>query len=205
MKKSSAQMYLIGVDEVGRGPLAGPVTLGFFVIPKNNTRFLSGDITDSKVLTPKKREAINGELKKLQKKGVVDFFVQSQSAQEIDTLGISMCIKKCLEKGFKKIAKKYGSKNCYVYLDGGLYAPEEFLQETIIRGDQKEITIGAASIIAKVWRDKYMKDLDKKYQIYEFGKHKGYGTKTHRKIISEYGFTDKHRKTFCKNITIHKR
>ncbi len=194
---------IIGIDEVGRGPLAGPVTLGFFVIKINNIRFIPDGITDSKLLTPKKREAYTGEMREGIKKGLYDVFVTHVSAQEIDNKGINIAINTCLEKGFSQI--DFNKDSCHVLLDGGLRAPSEFTsQETIVKGDQKESVIGAASVFAKVVRDKYMKDLDKEYPIYEFGKHKGYGTKIHREAIRLYGFCDEHRKTYCKNIVIEK-
>jgi len=194
--------YIVGIDEVGRGPLAGPVTLGFAIMSVNNLGFLSGDITDSKLLTPKKREMLNGEMIRLKKKGLINLFTKSQTAVFIDKNGISPAIKSCLVEGFKTIDQEYPKKTCHILLDGGLFAPEEYSQETIIKGDQKEPLIGAASIFAKVYRDKYMKDLDKDFPLYEFGKHKGYGTKVHRKAVAEYGFCAEHRKSFCKNIVL---
>jgi len=203
MKQLSEEIeYIIGIDEVGRGPLAGPVTLGFAIMSIKNVRFLSGDITDSKLLTPKKREALNGELNRLKKKGLIDIFTKSQTASFIDKNGISAAIKSCLTEGFKSIGVNYDQGACHILLDGGLFAPESYSQETIIKGDQKEPLIGAASIFAKVYRDKYMKDLDKIFPLYQFGKHKGYGTKVHRKAVAEHGFCAEHRKSFCKNIVL---
>ncbi len=202
MDLSDKVEYVVGIDEVGRGPLAGPVTLGFAIMSVKNLHFLSGDITDSKLLTPKKREALNGEMGRLKKKGLINLFTKSQTAKYIDANGISAAIKSCLAEGFKMIEEEYGKEKCHILLDGGLFAPEDYSQETIIKGDQKEPLIGAASIFAKVFRDKYMKDLDKEFPQYEFGKHKGYGTKIHRAAVSEYGFCKEHRKSFCKNIVV---
>lgn len=206
MKKLQDKItHILGIDEVGRGPLAGPVTLAFALIPLKNLEYIPGGITDSKLLTPKKREALNGDLRRMKKKGLIEIFTKSQTAEYIDQFGISKAIKSCLEAGCKKISQEINPAKCHVLLDGGLFAPENFpFQETIIKGDQKEPLIGAASIFAKVFRDKYMKDLDKKFPLYEFGKHKGYGTKVHRKAITEYGFSEEHRKSFCKNIVMVK-
>ncbi len=205
MKKLPEEIeYIVGIDEVGRGPLAGPVTLGFAIMSVKNLAFLSGDITDSKLLTPKKREALNGEMNRLKKKGLIDLFTKSQTALFVDKNGISQAIKSCIKEGFNVIGERYNKKYCHILLDGGLFAPEGYSQETIIKGDQKEPLIGAASIFAKVYRDKYMKDLDKSFPLYEFGKHKGYGTKVHRRAVAEYGFCAEHRKSFCKNIILLK-
>jgi ribonuclease HII len=205
MKKLPEEIkYIVGIDEVGRGPLAGPVTLGFAIMAVKNLDFIPGDITDSKLLTPKKREALNGEMGRLKKKGLMNLFTKSQTAVFIDKNGISPAIKSCLAEGFKVIGQEYIKKECHVLLDGGLFAPEDYSQETIIKGDQKEPLIGAASIFAKVYRDKYMKDLDKTFPVYEFGKHKGYGTKLHQKMVREHGFCAEHRKSFCKNIVLQR-
>lgn len=203
MKLESHITHILGIDEVGRGPLAGPVTLGFALIPRKHIDKLPGGITDSKMLSSKKREAYTGELKRLMKKGIITLFTVNKSAQYIDENGISKAIASCITSGCLKVGRQVDSRSCYVLLDGGLYAPEVFtLQETIVKGDQKEPLIGAASVFAKVVRDKYMRDLDKEYPLYEFGKHKGYGTKKHRKMIEEYGFTEEHRRSFCKNVRV---
>jgi len=106
--------YIVGIDEVGRGPLAGPVTLGFAIMSVKNLAFLSGDITDSKLLTPKKREALNGEMNRLKKKGLIDLFTKSQTALFVDKNGISQAIKSCIKEGFNVIGERY-KKNIVIF------------------------------------------------------------------------------------------
>lgn len=191
--------YIIGIDEVGRGPLAGPVAVGTFKMPIDFKAKNFGKIKDSKKLTPEKREEIFEKLKKLKVEKIVDYFVCYESAKRIDSLGLSKATKNCLEKSLKKLKVK--PEECLVLLDGGLKAPKEYKnQKTIIRGDEKERAIAFASIVAKVSRDALMRKLAKKYPKYSFEIHKGYGTKKHREAIIKNGFCVEHRRCFCKNI-----
>lgn len=191
--------YIIGIDEVGRGPLAGPVAVGVFCIKSNfNFNKLLG-IRDSKKLTPFKREFFLKKIIELEKKHEVEFIVSFVSAKEIDKKGISLAIKKALENSLNKINKK--PEECSIFLDGGLYAPEEYKkQKTIIKGDDKIKVISCASVVAKVLRDKRMCQLAKKYSSYGFEIHKGYGTKLHCKNIRKNGICPEHRKCFLKNF-----
>jgi ribonuclease HII len=206
--------YIIGVDEVGRGPLAGPVAVCAFKIPAGilprQIEFLfdwggfmstkkSGRIKDSKKLTSDKREEIFARLKILKKEKTVDYFVSYESAKRIDKLGISKAIKNCLEKSLAKLKVK--PEQCLILLDGGLHAPEKYKnQKTIIKGDEKERAIAFASIVAKVSRDTLMCKLSKKYPKYCFEIHKGYGTKKHCEAIKKNGLSKEHRRCFCKNF-----
>lgn len=190
--------YLVGIDEVGRGPIAGPVTLGIFAIDKKSIKKLEGflkeiSLKDSKQLSHNKRV----EIFKLVKKHKFIFSTVSLGANHVDKDGISKCIKKSISK----LLKKYNCKNTHVRLDGSLRAPEDFIyQETIIKGDEKDPLIALASIMAKVTRDKYMVKLLSKYPKYGFEKHKGYGTKEHRNAIKQWGICDVHRRSYCSNI-----
>lgn len=191
--------YLIGIDEVGRGPLAGPVTLGFAIMKPNNMKSLPEGVTDSKKLSEKKRELLEAWFVKLKKEGKLNIYTKSVSATTIDRIGISPSIKKCLKAGLD--SSGVDPKKTMVYLDGGLYAPKEWIsQETIIKGDASNLLIGAASIFAKVYRDKYMIKLSENFLGYGFEKHKGYGTKDHRDAIADIGPCEHHRLSFCKNI-----
>lgn len=191
--------YLIGIDEVGRGPLAGPVTLGFVVVHKDNVKYLPEGITDSKKLSEKKRELLNQEFIKLKKEAKLDMYTKSVGATTIDRIGISPSIKKCLKSGLD--SSDVDPKKTMVYLDGGLYAPDEWInQETIIRGDFNNVLIGAASIFAKVYRDRYMIKMGKEFPEYGFEGHKGYGTKVHREAIGDKGPCEHHRLSFCGNV-----
>ena len=194
--------HVVGIDEVGRGPLAGPVTVGVFMIPVSdylNVTFLPDGITDSKKLTAKKREELTSALQELRTLGHCSYTTVSQPASEIDRIGISKCIQKCIATGLRRL--ECNPKKTFIFLDGSLRAPVEFLyQETVIKGDSKIQVIGAASIVAKVWRDAYMTRLAQKYPEYGFEVHKGYGTKMHREVIKIKGATSAHRLFYLKNI-----
>jgi ribonuclease HII len=188
--------YVIGIDEVGRGPLAGPVAVCAFKMPIDFNAKTFGKIKDSKKLTSKKREEIFCKLKGLKE---LDYCVSYESAKRIDKIGISKAIKNCLERSLKIL--KLRPSECMILLDGGLKAPKEYkYQRTIIRGDEKERAIAFASIVAKVSRDALMCRLAKKYPKYRFDVHKGYGTRRHCTAIRRHGLCPEHRKYFCKNI-----
>ncbi len=191
--------FVVGIDEVGRGPLAGPVAVCAFKMPaKFNTKSF-GPLKDSKKLKPKQRKEILAKLIKLKKNKVIDYFVSYESAQRIDKIGISKAIKNYLEKSIERLKVK--SEECIVLLDGGLKAPEKYKnQKTIIKGDEKERAIAFASIVAKVSRDALMCRLAKKYPKYSFEIHKGYGTKKHCESIKENGLCFEHRRCYCKNF-----
>jgi ribonuclease HII len=202
MKKVNSVKYLIGVDEVGRGPLAGPVSVCVIAIEKSVARKIFSKfpaLRDSKKMTEKKREEIF-----LLKDSVPEIFyeIKSCSAKEIDKIGISKCIKKCIAEGLKGLEKKgIDGGNSEVRLDGALRAPSTYPnQKTIIRGDDSEKIISLASVLAKVHRDNHMQKLHKKFPEYNFAQNKGYGTKAHIQAIKKYGQTSEHRKSFCTRI-----
>ena len=189
----------MGIDEVGRGPLAGPVAVGVFVsfIGQKPKELLG--IRDSKKLNDKQKESWYKKIIQLRKGDKCNFSVKFCSAKYIDKNGIIKAIKKALYNALKSLG--LNPKKVYLLLDGGLKAPPEFEnQKTIIKGDDKEPVISAASVVAKVIRDKHMVKLSKKYQNYGFEKHKGYGTKLHMKSICKNGLCVEHRRTFLKNI-----
>ncbi len=193
--------YLIGIDEVGRGPIAGPVAVGAFIFLNPEASKLFRGVKESKQLTEEKREERFGKILEIQKNGknLIDFAVTFRSEKVIDTKGLSFAIKKCLEISLKKLIKKYKikPKEVLVLLDGGLKAPAQFIhQKTIIKGDAKEKVIALASICAKVLRDRKMRKWGKKYPQYGFEVHKGYGTRGHYGAIRKHGLTHLHRKSF---------
>ncbi|MAZ29725.1 ribonuclease HII [bacterium] len=205
------QKWLIGVDEVGRGPLAGPVAVGVACVPAGFAwRQLPG-VTDSKQLTEAKREEIFKRARELQQAGALRYEVSLVSAKVIDRIGIVPAINLAMDRALQRLTTKKQNTSvnwgilpseCTVKLDGGLRAPERFgVQETIIKGDARESIIGLASIMAKVTRDRYMTRLAKRaaHTPYNFHIHKGYGTKAHRAAISKYGLSDQHRKSFCRS------
>jgi ribonuclease HII len=199
--------YVIGIDEAGRGPLAGPVSVGIFGADKKMEKWLLKNIfdnklRDSKKLIPKKREEIYKKFCLLKKENKISFSVSHVSNKIIDKKGISFAIKKAIANCLKKLEHtlNYTGLPC-VYLDGLLKAPAKFKnQKTIIKGDEKDVFIACASIVAKVSRDRLMCRLGLKYLAYSLEIHKGYGTKLHYKLLKKYGLSEIHRKSFCKNI-----
>lgn len=209
--------YIIGIDEVGRGPLAGPVTLCAVRVEMGMYRRLQKNKNlpafgrDSKKLSKKDREKYAQVLKSLMSKRHFDiksrvsrmlldtwfsYVICNVSNKVVDTKGLSFAIKKALSGCLKKVGA--GNKDLML-LDGGLKAPIEFTnQKTIIKGDEKHPVIAWASILAKVHRDNYMTKIAKKYPEYGFEKHMGYGTKLHRESIKKHGPSHIHRKSFLK-------
>lgn len=213
------QKWLIGIDEAGRGPLAGPVSVGVVLIPHNFDWNMIPGVNDSKKLSEKKRESIFERALELVAVGKLGYSVQMPSAKEIDRGGIAPAIRTAMARGLNEVMSQKLPRaalgkstklslvpdDVRVLLDGSLYAPVEFLfQETIIKGDAKEGVIGLASIMAKVTRDRYMQKIATKtaYVAYDFARHKGYGTLVHRTAIAKYGLSPEHRASYCKNIKL---
>ena len=192
--------WLVGVDEAGRGPLAGPVAVGVLKVPEGFDWSLIPGVGDSKQVSPKRRAEVFKRAKELQKKGKLDFVVIQMSATHIDRHGIARSITVAIDRALAKL--KLTPKDCFIKLDGSLRAPAPFTQETIIKGDSKELVIGLASIVAKETRDIYMMNVAKKYPTYELEIHKGYGTKRHRQLIFKHGLSDIHRASYCQNRSL---
>ena len=195
--------FIVGIDEAGRGPLAGPVTVGTFGAEEGIKGWLlknlfQNKLRDSKKLSERKREEIYKKLLILEKEGKVYFAVTHVSNKVIDRSGIS----KAVRIGISSCLKKYVQHSVLnIRLDGLLKAPWEYKnQRTIIKGDEKDVFIACASILAKVLRDRLMCRLAKKYPNYSLEIHKGYGTKLHRQSIKQNGISALHRVTFCGNI-----
>jgi ribonuclease HII len=148
-----------------------------------------------KKLTEKKRDTYAGIMRDLKKQDLVFVAVASISAQVIDRDGIVAALRAALKKALYNIAPPETS---YVYLDGSLVAPEQYSQETIIKGDSKNWLISAASVIAKVTRDQQMKDFAHHYPEYSFENNKGYGTKAHYQALKKHGCCPIHRTTWIK-------
>jgi ribonuclease HII len=174
-----------GIDEAGRGPLAGPVVVAACIMPP----FLRIDgINDSKQLTEKKRE----ELYKIIVKEALAYSVVFINEKEIDELNILNATK----KGMLKALDELKVKPDYVLIDAVKLDELKIESKAIIHGDALSASIAAASILAKVSRDHYMEAMDKKYPNYGFARHKGYGTKAHLEALEKYGPCAIHRKTF---------
>ncbi len=175
-----------GVDEVGRGPLIGPVVTACVVLPHD---FKLEGLTDSKKLTEKKRN----EFAEYIKKNCIGYSIGIVGPNEIDEINIYQASKKAMMLAISDLEKKI--KIDHVLTDA-MPLELDIPTTSIIKGDLKSVTISAASVIAKVTRDSMMYELDKKYPQYGFGKHKGYPTKKHIEAIKKYGLIDDYRKTY---------
>ena len=191
--------YLVGVDEVGRGPLAGPVAVCTCAVPIDFDFASLPPLTDSKKMSPLARERVEQAVRDRRAGQHIQSMVCMVSEKWIDKKGLAWVLKKALHDALKRLAVK--PEECLVLLDGGLRAPKEYIyQITIVKGDAKEKVIGLASVLAKVKRDKYMKQLAKKLPAYGFDRHKGYGTKAHYAAIKKHGVSKVHRKSFLKKL-----
>ena len=180
-----------GVDEAGAGPLAGPVYAAAVILPDGlELPYLN----DSKKVTPKRRDKL---FDKIQEKAVA-FSVASVSAEEIDEMDILNARMLAMERAIKGLTPAAD----YALIDGnrdhGSRVAITVPHETIVKGDSLSASIAAASILAKVSRDRYMEELDRQYPEYQFARHKGYGTKLHYELLDTYGPSPVHRRTFLK-------
>ena len=178
--------YIAGVDEVGRGPLVGPVVTACVVLPKEYT--LEG-LTDSKKLTKKQREKYFDIIMN----DALGIGIGIKSEKVIDEVNIYEATKLAMKEAIENCKKK--CKIEHVLIDA-MKLDLDIPSTSIIKGDFKSITIAAASVIAKVTRDRMMDELDLIYPMYGFKDNAGYGTKRHIEAIKEYGIIDEHRKTF---------
>ncbi len=190
-QKAKEQGYSLvcGIDEAGRGPLAGPVYAAAVILPDGLE--LPG-LNDSKKLTEKKRE----ELFSLICEKAVAYGIGCASEQEIDEINILQATYLAMRRAVEELPVPAD----YALVDGNRMPPLAIPGETIVKGDASSASIAAASILAKVSRDRVMKMMDEVYPQYQFAKHKGYGTKLHVEMIREYGPSPIHRKTFLKKI-----
>ncbi len=191
--------YVVGIDEAGRGPLAGPVAVGAVSIPLNFNKKFFGSIQDSKKLTSEERELWFALALEARKERTLDFTVSLVSEKVIDRKGISYAVR----LGIKRSLVALGiSEDSQVFLDGGIKAPKKFVHQlTVVKGDEKIPVVSLASICAKVVRDRRMVGLSKKFPEFDFHTHKGYGTREHRRAIRKYGPTEVHRQSFLKHLT----
>lgn len=194
--------YLIGIDEAGRGPLAGPVAVGVFAVRSKAVLKNFKGVKDSKQLSEKQREEWFRLIQIHAKEGIVKYAVSMSSSEVIDTQGIVHAIRSALNRCLKRLERhEFATIDSRILLDGSLYAPDRYInQKTIIDGDAKEPIIALASICAKVTRDRKMKRLGKEYPYHGFEIHKGYGTKAHYKAIKKHGLTPDHRRSFLTNF-----
>ncbi|TSB46392.1 ribonuclease HII [Alkalicoccobacillus porphyridii] len=182
--KEQGFQAIAGIDEAGRGPLAGPVVAAAVILP--NEASLLG-LTDSKQLSKKKREYFYDEIKRQ----AVAYSIQAIDAQMIDSINIYQATKVAMQRAVEDLSFKAD----YLLLDA-MNLPIEVEQTSLVKGDQKSLSIAAASVLAKVWRDQYMCRLSERYPEYGFSNHSGYGTPVHLEAMKQHGITSEHRRSF---------
>ncbi len=187
--QNSGYNIVCGVDEAGRGPLAGPVFAAAVILPQG---LLIEGIDDSKKLSEKNREALYIEIKSL----ALAFNVAFATEKEIDEVNILNATFFAMKRAVEGLSLRPD----LVLIDGNREPALDLPTKTIVKGDSLSMSIAAASILAKVERDRLMKKLSEKYPSYGFEKHKGYGTKLHLEAIKRYGPAEIHRKSFLKKI-----
>lgn len=183
---------LAGVDEVGRGPLAGPIVACAVILNLNDLDDIILEINDSKLLSESKREYLAEKIKEK----AISYSIAYCTNEEIDQKGIAYCNNNI----FIKSCDGLSIKPDLVLSDGYLIKNYDVANEYVVKGDRKSASIACASIVAKVYRDNLMKEYAKKYPFYDFEKNMGYGTKAHIKGLEENGPCEIHRKSFLKNL-----
>lgn len=177
--------FVAGIDEAGRGPLAGPVCAAAVILPED---LVIDGINDSKKLTEKKREILFDIITK----SAIAYSIEFVSPEVIDEINIKQATSLAMHNALKNLKIKAD----FVIIDGNDNIPYEIPFKYVIKGDAKSQTIAAASILAKVSRDRLMIKLNEEYPEYGFAKHKGYGTKVHIEAIQKFGVLPVHRKSF---------
>ena len=187
--KAKGYSVICGIDEAGRGPLAGPVFAAAVILPEGLEDL---GINDSKKLTEKKRDQLFDVIKEK----AIAYSIASANEKEIDGINILNATFLAMRRAVEGL-----SVTPEIALVDGNRKPGTGIEEiTLVKGDAKSISIAAASILAKVSRDRYLLELDKQYPQYEFAKHKGYPTALHYEMIKQYGISPVHRLSFLKNL-----
>ena len=189
--QAKGKTFIAGVDEVGRGPLAGPVVCAAVIMPLEEGSLIVG-VDDSKKLSEKKREQLAEEIKKR----AIAYTIVEVSEKTIDEINIL----EATRLGMKRAIETLGKQPDVVLTDGNMTLDVVTPQNSIVHGDALSYSIGAASIIAKVYRDHLMDEYAKEYPQYAFEKNKGYGTAAHIQGIKEHGLCPIHRRTFTKKF-----
>ncbi|MBQ8027732.1 MAG: ribonuclease HII [Clostridia bacterium] len=181
--------YVCGVDEAGRGPLAGPVYAAAVILPQG---LVIDGLNDSKKLSEKKRELLYDKVIE----NAVAWSVGIATEQEIDEINILQATFLAMRRAVDGLTVKAD----FALIDGNRMPELDIEGETVIKGDSLSMSIAAASIIAKVSRDRFMLEIDEKYPEYQFCKHKGYGTALHYEMLEKHGISPVHRRSFLKKI-----
>lgn len=191
--------YLIGIDESGRGPIAGPLAVAAVAWQPayKHTKLFAG-VRDSKKLPMHKREFFYNLLAAEKQAGELFYSVSFIMPRVIDRYGMTSALKRGVASALKLLSLP--PAETFVMLDGSLFAPKEYAQETIIRGDETVPIISLASVVAKVKRDKRMTMLARRYPEYGFERHKGYGVPAHYAAIRQHGLCEIHRRRFLKEL-----
>ncbi len=189
-EKKYQNLVIAGIDEAGRGPLAGPVVCACVVMPLEKEKMIE-QVNDSKQLSSKKREKLYDEIVKV----ALDYAIIEIDEKTIDEINILNATK----LGMKRALESLKIKPDIVLIDA-VKIDSDIRQENIIKGDTLSYNIAAASILAKVYRDRLMIKLSEKYPQYNFAKHKGYGTREHINALKIYGKCPIHRESFIKNF-----
>lgn len=187
--KAQGYKMVCGIDEAGRGPLAGPVCAAAVILPDD---CIIEGLDDSKKLTEKKREALFPVIIKK----AISYSICFGSVEDIETKNILKTTMDTMTEAFNSLPIKAD----FALIDGNSAPKGIPCCQTVVKGDSKSLSIAAASILAKVSRDRLMLEMDEKYPQYEFKKHKGYGTKVHIEAIRKYGPSEIHRLSFLKGI-----
>lgn len=192
-RKYSGMAYIAGLDEAGRGPLAGPVVAAACILPIDCTILY---LNDSKKLSSKRREELFPEIKEK----AIAYGIGIIDAGRIDKINVLQADYEAMKEALRQINTNFGITPDVLLNDAVTIPGINIRQENIIKGDSKSISIAAASVLAKVTRDHIMEDYDAIYPEYGFAKHKGYGTKQHIEALKKYGPCPIHRKTFISNF-----
>ena len=183
---ASGVLHVAGIDEAGRGPLAGPVVAAAAILPKS---FSNPALCDSKKLTPRQRESIYGELAA---DPMIVWAVSVVGPGEVDRLNILRATHRAMREALRALSRPPR----HALIDGFPVKPFPVPQTAIVRGDGISLSIAAASVLAKVTRDRIMEEMDAQYPGYEFALHKGYGTPRHRELLRKNGPSPIHRRSF---------
>ena len=188
--------FIIGTDEAGRGPAAGGVWAAAVCFRSNINQELFRELNDSKKLTPKKRESLYNVIKENS-----IWSIKAVNIETIEKINILQSALLAMNYSVSDVINQINSKNCLTLIDGNkLIKNFDFKQKFIVKGDSKSASIAAASILAKVSRDRYMDKIDQEFPQYDWKNNKGYLTKKHIEAIKKYGTVKYHRLSFLKNI-----